>query len=278
VALKLPGGRLIAAASAGVLIGSMAAGGAALAAGESNTAPKVIYACVNKTTRLVRIVNATTKCKPTEVKTWWNRQGPAGPAGSPGTTGPTGPAGPRGEKGDTGPQGPQGPRGLRGPQGPKGQKGDKGDTGPQGPQGPKGDPGPQGPKGEKGDRGPQGPQGPKGDRGPQGPKGEKGDRGPQGPQGPKGDPGPQGPKGEKGDPGSVDPVVKSASFSFGGSTGTKSVGCDQGKFATGGGYTLSGGSQSAQIFASAPVVAGSKPTGWQVSGKNAGGTVYVICV
>ena len=230
MALKLPGGRLIAAASAGVLIGSMAAGGAALAAGESNTAPKVIYACVNKTTRLVRIVNATTKCKPTEVKTWWNRQGPAGPAGSPGTTGPTGPAGPRGEKGDTGPQGPQGPRGLRGPQGPKGQKGDKGDTGPQGP------------------------------------------------QGPKGDPGPQGPKGEKGDPGSVDPVVKSVSFSFGGSTGTKSVGCDQGKFATGGGYTLSGGSQSAQIFASAPVVAGSKPTGWQVSGKNAGGTVYVICV
>jgi hypothetical protein len=68
------------------------------------------------------------------------------------------------------------------------------------------------------------------------------------------------------------------SFSFGGSTGSRSVSCDAGKSATGGGYTITSGSASAQIYASAPVVSGSKPSGWQVSGKNASGTVYVICV
>ncbi|MEU3165700.1 hypothetical protein [Streptosporangium sp. NPDC006930] len=108
----------------------------------------LIYACKLKSTGLVRLVSATTKCKPTEVKTWWAKQsaqgqstvagpGPQGPAGRDGKdgkdgVGTQGPAGPRGYQGKTGPQGPAGPAGP---------KGAPGETGPEGPQGPAGEDG-----------------------------------------------------------------------------------------------------------------------------------------
>jgi hypothetical protein len=147
VAIKLPGGRTIGLMTAGALAGSvLVLGGAATASSASDA---VFYACVNKSTRYMRLVNATTKCKTTETKVSWNKTGPQGPVGI-GGTGPQGPAGP---------QGARGPQGMRGPQGPKGDTGAKGDTGPQGPQGAKGD------KGDTGPQGPAGPQGPKGDSG-----------------------------------------------------------------------------------------------------------------
>ncbi|WP_248962734.1 collagen-like protein [Sphaerisporangium perillae] len=116
MAVKLPGGRLLAAAGVGVLAGSIIAGGFAYAAGANSP----VYACVDKSSHLVRIVGVTTKCKTTEVKTSWNRQGPEGPAGSPGTTGATGPRGLQGPKGADGKgrcAGGQGRHGFAGPQG-----------------------------------------------------------------------------------------------------------------------------------------------------------------
>ncbi|MBX6383941.1 MAG: collagen-like protein [Microbispora sp.] len=222
----------------GALAGSvLVIGGAATASSASDA---VLYACVNKSTRYMRLVNATTKCKTTETKVSWNKTGPQGPAGI-GGTGPQGPAGP---------QGPRGPHGLRGPQGPKG------DPGPQGP---------QGPKGEKGDRGPQGPQGA---TGPQGPKGEPG------PQGPKGEKGDRGPAGPKGDPGIAGISTVQKSFDFGVLGGSVDLSCGSG-YATGGGF--SGTKVLGEITTNGPIVSGGKPIGWRVGGTATKGTAYVIC-
>ncbi|WP_283246735.1 hypothetical protein [Microbispora sp. H10836] len=153
MAIKLPGGRTIGLMTAGALAGSvLVLGGAATASSASDA---VFYACVNKSTRYMRLVNATTTCKTTETKVSWNKTGPQGPVGI----------------GGTGPQGPAGPQGLRGPQGMRGPQGPKGATGPQGPAGPQGPQGAKGADGAKGDTGPQGPAGP---RGPEGPKGDSG--------------------------------------------------------------------------------------------------------
>ncbi|WP_327048245.1 collagen-like protein [Microbispora sp. NBC_01189] len=201
MAIKLPGGRTIGLVTAGALVGSvLVLGGAATASSASGT---VYYACVNKTTRYMRLVGVTTACKATEYKVSWNQTGPQGPQGAVGIggTGPQGPQGPRGLQGPKGDTGPQGLKGDTGAQGPKGEKGDKGDTGAQGlkgdtgAQGPKGDTGPQGPKGDTG------PQGPKGDTGAQGLKGDKGDTGPKGADGKPGEEGPRGLQGPKGDTG-----------------------------------------------------------------------------
>jgi hypothetical protein len=267
VAIKLPGGRTIGVLSVGVLAGSLFAVGGMATASSASTAAKVIYGCVNKKSGYVRIVNATTVCKPTEYKIYWNQ------AGTPGADGATGVGG----TGATGPQGPQGPRGLQGERGPAGQQGPKGDTGAAGPQGPKGDTGATGPQGPKGQDGKDG------SNGTPGAKGEKGDRGPAGQQGPKGDTGATGPKGEKGDPGtggSVKPTVVTLSFDLKGEdrSGEKFVPCGTGKVATGGGYTLTDSSASAQIYESAPMVQGTTPIGWKIAGKNAKGWAYAICV
>ncbi|MGI5492808.1 hypothetical protein [Microtetraspora malaysiensis] len=263
MAIKLPGGRTIGVLSVGVLAGSLFAVGGMATASSASTAAKVIYGCVNKKSGYVRIVNATTVCKPTEYKIYWNQ------AGTPGADGATGIGG----TGATGATGPQGPRGLQGERGPAGQQGPKGDTGAAGPQGPKGQDGKDGSNGKDGAPGA---------------KGEKGDRGPAGQQGPKGDTGatgPQGPKGEKGDPGtggSVKPTVVTLSFDFKGEdkNGEKFVPCGTGKAATGGGYslTLPDSSASAQIYESAPMVQGTTPIGWKIAGKNAKGWAYAICV
>ncbi|WP_218006755.1 collagen-like protein [Microtetraspora fusca] len=277
MAIKLPGGRTIGVLSVGVLAGSLFAVGGMATASSASTAAKVIYGCVNKKTGYVRIVNATTVCKPTEYKIYWNQAGTPGAVGV-GGTGATGAQGPQGPQG---PRGLQGERGPAGPQGVKGEPGQNGQNGKDGAPGAKGDTGATGPKGEKGDTGPAGPQGKQGEQGPRGLPGAKGDTGATGPKGDTGPAGPQGPKGEKGDPGtggSVTPKIVTAPFDFSRSK-YGVVSCSGGK-ATGGGYMITDGSNSAQIYESAPYPGtnGGTPTGWRISGKNAEGTVYVICV
>ncbi|MEU6427037.1 hypothetical protein ABZ860_14180 [Microbispora sp. NPDC046973] len=303
MAIKLPGGRTIGLMTAGALAGSvLVLGGAATASSAGDAA---LYACVNKSTRYMRLVNAATACKATETKVSWNRTGPQGPVGIGGT----------GPKGDTGAQGPRGPQGLRGPAGPQGPKGD---TGPQGLKGADGKDGKDGKDGGKGDTGPRGLPG---EDGRPGKDGKDGERGPAGPQGPKGADGRngrdgkdgedgksayeiwkaqpgnggktvaqflaslKGEKGDKGDPGDSGgsgsggaggATYKSDSFNFSGGGGTKIVMCEKG-IATGGGYNASG-SSSGQFWVSSPYFLNSKPLGWQVSGKNASGTVYVLCM
>ncbi|MEV4382591.1 hypothetical protein [Streptosporangium sp. NPDC049644] len=109
----------------------------------------LIYACKAKSTGYVRLVNATTKCKPTEVKVWWAKESAQGQTGV-AAAGPQGPAGRDGRNGTDGKDGAQGPVGPRGY---------TGKTGPQGPAGP------AGPKGAPGEDGAQGPQGPAGEDG-----------------------------------------------------------------------------------------------------------------
>ncbi|WP_326828666.1 collagen-like protein [Streptosporangium sp. NBC_01810] len=92
------------------------------ASAAQTSAADLIYACKAKSTGYVRLVNATTKCKPTEVKVWWTKQATQGQST---VAGP----GPQGETGPRGPQGPQGERGLTGPQGPAGRPGAPGETG-----------------------------------------------------------------------------------------------------------------------------------------------------
>ncbi|WP_280117130.1 hypothetical protein [Microbispora hainanensis] len=106
----------------------------------------------------MRLVNATTTCKPTETKVSWNRTGPQGPVGIGGT-------GPKGDAGAQGPRGFRGPQGLRGPAGPQGPQGPKGAAGAPGKDGAPGKGGAPGKDGKDGERGPAGPQGPKGDPG-----------------------------------------------------------------------------------------------------------------
>ncbi|WP_220504341.1 collagen-like protein [Microbispora sp. H13382] len=300
MAIKLPGGRTIGLMTAGALAGSvLVLGGAATASSASDA---VFYACVNKSTRYMRLVNATTTCKTTETKVSWNKTGPQGPVGI-GGTGPQGPAGPQGLRG---PQGMRGPQGPQGPKGDTGAKGDKGDTGPQGPAGPAG---PRGPEGPKGDTGATGPKGDKGDTGPKGDtglKGAQGDRGPAGPAGPagaKGDTGPRGLPGEdgksaceiwnkgacnakdeadflkwlkgQGDSGGGAATLSSrmASAFISGNSG--SVSCAAGETVTGGGYKVG----------SSKTVTGSymSGNGWKVELTGNGGSggdnglVYAIC-
>lgn len=126
-------------------------GGIAYATIPDNTG--VIHACYQKNVGNLRVVDADSDCRPSEIVLSWNH------AGATGATGPQGPAGP---KGDTGGAGPAGPKGDSGAQGPAGPKGDPGTSGPAGPAGPKGDTGDTGPKGETGPQGVAGPQGPAG--------------------------------------------------------------------------------------------------------------------
>ncbi|MGI5284368.1 hypothetical protein ACQEVF_13635 [Nonomuraea polychroma] len=106
MAIKLPGGRMIGVLAVGALAGSLfAVGGMATASSAQDTE---IFACVNKKTRDVRIVTASTKCRKAEAKISWNQEGPPGAQGPKGDTGSRGATGPQGPKGATGPQGPAG--------------------------------------------------------------------------------------------------------------------------------------------------------------------------
>ena len=55
-----------------------------------------IHGCVDKKTRVLRIVDASTFCGPSGKGLHWDRTGAAGPQGEVGPTGPEGPAGPAG--------------------------------------------------------------------------------------------------------------------------------------------------------------------------------------
>ncbi|WP_142561090.1 collagen-like protein [Microbispora sp. KK1-11] len=278
--------------TAGALAGSvLVLGGAATASSASDAA---FYACVNKSTRYMRLVNATTTCKPTETKVSWNKTGPQGPVGIGGT-------GAKGDTGEQGPRGLRGPQGLRGPAGPQGPKGDTGAPGKDGKDGApgkEGDRGPAGPQGKEGDRGPAGPQGEKGDRGPAGAAGDTGPRGLPGEKGDRGLPGKDGEdgksaceiwkksacsskdeadflkwlKGQGGSGGDAPALSSRMSSQFiSGSSGTATCAADE--RVTGGGYKIS----------SSKTVTGSymSGNGWTVeltgNGNGGSGTVYAVC-
>ncbi|WP_433368598.1 hypothetical protein [Streptosporangium sp. CA-115845] len=244
MAIKLPGGRALAVVTVGVLAGTLfTAGGSAVA----SSAGAEIHACVHKQTRYARIVNATAKCKPTEVRVRWGQQGESQQQGI-ATAGPQGERGPQGQQGVKGDPGSAGPQGLRGP---------IGRTGATGPQGAKGETGAQGPKGEDGK------------------DGAPGAKGLDGKDGADGKPGAQGPAGKDGKDGAgstLTIVTVTKSYNFGSHGGSETVGCGTGKVVTGGGFSGSG-SASGQIYTSAP-----SGTGWTVGGKNSSGTVYAICM
>ncbi|MER7505093.1 hypothetical protein AB0L05_32635 [Nonomuraea pusilla] len=232
MAINVRGGRTLTLATVGALAASLlAVGGVATA----SAAGGEVNACVNKTTRYVRIVNPGAACRKTEESVM---------IGGGGTeTAVT--AGPKGDRGAQGPQGPKGETGLQGPQGLKGATG---------PQGPKGDTGPQGPAGKDGQDGKNGLPGKDGQDGKQGPKG---DTGPQGPQGATGPQGPQGPQGEPGGAASLTTYTRDADLN---STGSAQASCAAGDIATGGGFSF-GQLKNAAVTGSAPA----GPSAWKVT-------------
>ena len=194
--------RMLAFSIAGILLLSMAS---VADAAYTYTNTTKIYACVNTSTKVARIVvpkNGYKACKTGEGLVSWAK------AGTRGLTGATGPAGPAGATGATGATGPQGDQGVAGPQGPQGDigpsGGPQGDAGPMGPQGPAGADGADGTNGVDGATGPQGPAGLQGSPGTNGadgapgPQGATGAQGPAGPTGAAGATGAQGPAGPTG--------------------------------------------------------------------------------
>ena len=110
--------------------------GGAVAFGSIPASNGTITACYDKSTKVLRVIDAAKEtCKQNEQTISWSQTGPAGSQGS---------------------IGPQGATGLQGPSGPTGPEGVKGETGSQGPVGPDGDLGPAGPAGSQGETGPQG--------------------------------------------------------------------------------------------------------------------------
>ncbi|MGV9325498.1 hypothetical protein [Streptosporangium sandarakinum] len=278
MAIRLPGRRMITVTAVGVLAGTMltVGGGSAVA----SSADAEIHACVNKKTRYARIVNASARCRTTEVRVTWGGegggsqgvstagpQGPQGPQGRPGPAGPQGPQGPRGFQGKQGPQGPQGAPGKDGAPGAKGEQGERGlpgkdgQDGAPGKQGLPGKDGQDGAPGKQGERGPQGEQGPQGKPGQDGAPGKQGERGPQGEQGPQGKPGQNGKDGKDGqdgkDGGLAAVTTRSQSSNIKGD-GSVSVNCQAGELATGGGYSMNG---NGSYFVSASMPSGN---GWMV--------------
>src|SRR4029079_16760716 len=115
--------KILALAAAGVLlIGWTGAAEAALTYTNSTR----IYACVNKTTKLVRVVtprNGHRACRTTEVLIAWSKSGTRG------ATGATGPMGPQGPQGPAGPAGADAAPAAAGPAGPHGPPGHDGAAG-----------------------------------------------------------------------------------------------------------------------------------------------------
>lgn len=78
----------------------------------------VIYACYNKTSGALRVVDyPKAGCASGEVLISWSQQGPAGASGVPGASGLPGASGVPGADGAAGAQGPVGPAGPQGPAG-----------------------------------------------------------------------------------------------------------------------------------------------------------------
>lgn len=176
------------------VLGLLAAGGIGWAAIPGSGESAVISGCYEKTTGVLRVIDAQAgkTCTRWETAISWSQKGPKGDAGPQGTPGAAGAAGPAGPKGEPGPQGvpglagPAGSPGADGLPGANGSAGEKGERGEAGPAGEKGDPGVKGDRGATGAPGPAGADGAAGSEGPQGPEGQVGPAGPQGPQGPAG--------------------------------------------------------------------------------------------
>jgi Collagen triple helix repeat (20 copies) len=135
-----------------------------------NNSSTVVHACIFKTAKFVRIIDANDSCKSYEIATHWNIQGEKGHRGLQGIQGIAGIQGLKGDKGDSGikgiagiqgADGRQGTQGAAGIQGLQGLKGDRGDTGVQGIAGVNGTNGRQGTQGTAGIQG----QGLKGENG-----------------------------------------------------------------------------------------------------------------
>ncbi len=98
-----------------VALGLVCGSGAWVA--KANTSSPQIRACVDKATRVTRIVRSNQRCSDVEVLVTWNQVGEQGVAGA------TGPAGPVGATGATGPAGATGATGSAGATGATGAAG-----------------------------------------------------------------------------------------------------------------------------------------------------------
>lgn len=111
-------------------------GGAVYASSASSQS--VIHGCLNTSSHVLRVMNASNRCAAREVPLNWNQQGVPGARGARGKRGIQGFQGAVGATGDTGAvgaTGPQGPQGFTGPVGPQGAQGIRGATGAAGPAG-----------------------------------------------------------------------------------------------------------------------------------------------
>ena len=171
-----------------LLIGSTGAADAANVYNNTTT----LYACVNKVTKVTRIVlprNGHAVCKTSERAVIWLKKGATGAAGAMGPMGPKGDPGANGAAGAARHQRHERHNGTNGVDGAPGAKGDKGD---------KGDPGADGAPGTNGTNGTNGVDGAPGAKGDKGDPGADGAPGTNGTNGVDGAPGA---KGDKGDPG-----------------------------------------------------------------------------
>jgi hypothetical protein len=209
--------------TAGVVATATVLGGGVALGAIPSTTTGMVTACVNKTTKVARIVDfqAGARCTSSETTVNWSKgwryrgtwvatsayalgdivvqSGSAylakvASTGKAPATNPTywgllvgrGATGPAGATGATGATGAPGPAGQDGATGTTGAQGPAGATGAQGPAGATGAPGPAGATGAQGPAGATGAQGPAGATGAQGPVGATGAQGPAGPSGPKG--------------------------------------------------------------------------------------------
>ena len=100
-----------------VLAVAAAAGIVTTMAGAHGGSPTLIHACVNKKSKIVRIVAPSAKCKRTERAVDWPAQTAAGAQGIQGPQGPQGPPGTPGTPGQDGVDGTDGAQGDPGPPG-----------------------------------------------------------------------------------------------------------------------------------------------------------------
>jgi hypothetical protein len=182
--------------AAGVVLTATVVGGGVALGAIPSTSTGLYTACVNNTTKVMRLIDyqAGQRCTASETTVNWRKGWRYLGAWSPTTAYAVGDVAvlngssyvanalSTGKSPDTNPTywGLVAARGAAGVAGPTGPPGPTGDSGPTGPPGPSGDTGPTGPPGPSGDTGPTGPPGPSGDPGP------TGDIGPAGPAGPRG--------------------------------------------------------------------------------------------
>jgi hypothetical protein len=119
--------RVVIGALAGVLLGAVGIGWAAIPSGGGS----VISGCYEKRTGVLRVIDAEAgkTCTQWETPISWSQQGPKGDPGVAGAKGEPGATGAPGLPGVAGPAGPAGPAGERGERGEKGEKGDPGAAG-----------------------------------------------------------------------------------------------------------------------------------------------------